>query len=249
MSLQIQSNYKVPEKTAEIAWVIFPDGNLYMKLFDTFGSLFSDQDFAQLFPDNGQPAFSPVRLMLVLILQFIEGLSDRQAADAVRTRIDWKYLMCLEITDPGFNYSILSEFRTRLLENEWEQKQFDKLLVCIRDVGCIKKHGQQHTDSTIVLGAVRELNRLEMVGETMRHALDSLSVVTPDWLLVHVQPAWLDRYGSQVQNYRLPTSQEKRDALADQIGADGLVLLNAIWDVAAPVWLREVPAIRTLHAV
>lgn len=120
MSLRQQPMYTVPEKTAEIARAIFREGNLYMKLFDTFGSLFSDQDFAQLFPDNGQPAFSPVRLMLVLILQFVESLSDRQAADAVRTRIDWKYLLCLEITDPGFDYSILSEFRTRLLENEWE---------------------------------------------------------------------------------------------------------------------------------
>ena len=249
MSLQIQSNYKVPEKTAEIARAIFPDGNQYMKLFDTFGSLFSDQDFAQLFPDKGQPAFSPVRLMRVLILQFIEGLSDRQAVDAVRTRIDWKYLLCLEITDPGFDYSILSEFRTRLLENEWEEKLFDKLLVCIRDAGYLKKHGQQRTDSTIVLGAVRDLNRLEMVGETMRHALDSLAVVAPDWLLAHVQPAWLECYGSQVQNYRLPTSQEKRDTLADQFGADGLALLNAIWEAESLIWLREVPAVRTLYRV
>jgi transposase len=100
-----------------------------------------------------------------------------------------------------------------------------------------------------VLGAVRELNRLEMVGETLRHALDSLAVVAPDWFLVHTQPAWLDRYGNQVQSYRLPTGQEKRDALADQMGADGLALLTAIWEPAAPIWLREVPAIRTLHAV
>jgi transposase len=215
-----------------------------MKLFDTFGSLFSDQDFASPFPDNGQPAFSPVRLMLVLILQFIEGLSDRQAADAVRTRIDWKYLLCLEITDPGFDYSILSEFHTRLLENEWEQKVLDKLLVCFREAGYLKKQGQQRTDSTIVLGAVRELNRLEMVGETMRHALDSLAVVAPDWLLGQIQPGWVDRYSSQVQNYRLPTSQEKRDILADQIGADGFSLFNAIWDKASPIWLQEAPAIR-----
>lgn len=187
--------------------------------------------------------------MLVLILQFVEGLSDRQAADAVRARIDWKYLLCLELTDPGFDYSILSEFRTRLLENEWEQKLFDKLLVRFREAGYIKKHGQQRTDSTMVLGAVRELNRLEMVGETMRHALDSLAVVAPEWILGHIQPAWVDRYGSQIQNYRLPTSQEKRDAFADQIGADGLVLLKAILDAASPDWLREVPAIRTLHTV
>jgi transposase len=249
MSLQSQPSYQVPEKTAEIARAIFPNGNLYMKLFDTFGSVFSDQDFAALFPNNGQPAFSPVRLMLVLILQFIEGLSDRQAADAVRTRIDWKYLLCLELTDPGFDYSILSEFRTRLLENEWEHKLFDKLLVSIRDAGYIKKHGQQRTDSTIVLGAVRDLNRLEMVGETLRHALDSLSVAAPEWVLGHIQPDWVERYGSQVQNYRLPTSQQKRDALADQIGADGQLLLTAIWDASSPVWLQEMPAIRTLHRV
>ena len=249
MSLRSQTNYSIPEKTTEIAKAIFPNGNPYMKLFDTFGSLFSDQDFASLFPDNGQPAFSPVRLMLVLILQFIEGLSDRQAADAVRTRIDWKYLLCLEITDPGFDFSILSEFRTRLLENEWEQKVLDKLLACFREAGYLKKQGQQRTDSTIVLGAVRELNRLEMVGETMRHALDSLAVVAPEWLLGQIQPGWVDRYSSQVQNYHLPTSQEKRDILADQIGADGFSLFNAIWDKASPIWLQEVPAIRTLHTV
>jgi len=229
LSLNKQPIYIVPEKTAEIARAIFPDGNLYMKLFDTFGSLFSDQDFEQVFPDNGQPAFSPVRLMLVLILQFIESLSDRLAADAVRTRIDWKYLLFLEITNPGFDYSILSEFRTRLLENEWEQKLFDRLLVRFLESGYIKKYGQQRTDSTIVPGAMRDLNRLEMVGETMRHVLDSLAVVALDWLLDYIQSTWVDLYGSQVQNYRLSTSQEKRDALADQIGADGLFFLNAIW--------------------
>ena len=100
-SLQSQPSYQVPEKTEEIARAIFPDGNLYVKLFDTFGSVFSDQDFAALFPNNGQPEFSPVRLMRVLILQLIEGLSDRRSADAVRTRIDWKYLLCLELADPG----------------------------------------------------------------------------------------------------------------------------------------------------
>jgi len=113
MSLHAQPIYTVPEKTVEIARAIFPNGNLYMKLFDTFGSLFTDQDFALLFPDNGQPAFWPSRLMLVLILQFVEGLSDRQAADAVRARIDRKYPLCMELTDPGFDYSILSEFRSR----------------------------------------------------------------------------------------------------------------------------------------
>jgi len=249
MSLQPKSLYQVPEQTAKIAQAVFPNGNSYLKLYDTFGSLFSDQDFALLFPDNGQPAFSPVRLMLVLILQFAEGLSDRQAAEAVRARIDWKYLLCLELTDPGFHYSILSEFRTRLLENEWEQKLFDKLLVCFREIGYLKKRGQQRTDSTVVLGAVRTLNRLEMVGETLRHALDSLAVVAPEWTRHYTQPDWVDRYGSRIMNHRLLTSQEQRDAYAEQIGSDGLSLLSAILDASSPVWLREIPAVRILHTV
>lgn len=249
MSLQAKSSYEVPDQTAQIAHAVFPSGNPYLKLYDTFGSLFADQDFAELFPENGQPAFSPVRLMLVLILQFAEGLSDRQAADAVRARIDWKYLLCLEMRDPGFHYSILSEFRTRLLENEWEQKLFDKLLMCFRDAGYLNKRGQQRTDSTLVLGAVRELNRLEMVNETLRHALDSLAIVAPEWTRAHSQADWVDRYGSRTQNYRMPTSQEQRDAYAEQVGADGLALMNAIWKAASPVWLREVPAVRILQRV
>jgi transposase len=97
MSLRIQDAYTVPEKTAEVARAVFPNGNIYLTLFDTFGSLFADPAFAALFPNNGQPALSPVRLMLIMILHFMEGLSDRQAADAVRSRIDWKNLLCLEL--------------------------------------------------------------------------------------------------------------------------------------------------------
>jgi transposase len=115
MSLQVQSRYEVPRETARVAQAVFPKGNVYMELYDTFGNLYEDEDFASLYPNDGQPAISPVQLSLVLILQFAEGLSDRQAAEAVRSRIDWKYLLCLELTDPGFHYSVLSEFRARLL--------------------------------------------------------------------------------------------------------------------------------------
>jgi hypothetical protein len=164
----------------------------------------------------------------VIILQYVEGLTDRQAAEAVRTRIDWKYLLCLEITDVGFDYSVLSEFRTRLIESSWEQKVFEVLLARILCQGLLKAGGQQRTDATLVLGSVRDLSRLEMVGETLRSALNSLSIVAPDWMRMHYQEAWLDRYGVRVQNYRLPTSQIQRDEYADVIGSDGLALLLSI---------------------
>jgi|GEM_PF-2039806 len=110
-----QSIPEIPLQTVEVARASFPKGNIYIKIRDTLGSIFEEEVFADLFPQNGQPAYAPWRLALVCIMQFIENLSDRQAADAVRGHIDWKYLLSLSLTDPGFDYSILSEFRTRLL--------------------------------------------------------------------------------------------------------------------------------------
>lgn len=249
MSLKAQPYYTVPEETARVARVIFPKGNHYMRMYDTFGSLFEDKDFASLFAHDGQPALSPMRLALVLILQFVEGLSDRQAAEAVRTRIDWKYLLCLELTDRGFDYSVLSEFRTRLIEGAVEQMLLDKLLTHFREHGLLKVRGQQRSDSTVVLGAVRTLNRLELVEETMRYALNTLAVVNPDWMRAHSDPDWVQRYGSRIENYRLPNSKAKRQAYAEMIGADGLALLEAIDDPDTPLWLREVPAVQTMRRV
>src|SRR6185436_1434224 len=179
--------YRVPKETARVAKTIFPKGNSYMQLYDAFGSIYADEDFADLFSHTGQPAEAPVRVALVTILQFAEGLSDRQAADAVRTRIDWKYLLCLKLDDKGFHHSLLSEFRTRLLTGNVEQRLLDKLLEICRAQHLVKERGQQRTDSTHVLGAIRAMNRLECVGETLRHALNVLAVTAPDWLLGHSQ--------------------------------------------------------------
>ena len=123
---------------------------------------------------------APWRLTLVTILQFAEGLSDRQAADAVRSRIDWKYVLRLPLTDPGFDASVLSEFRARLLDGEAERVLLDTLLGWCRERGLLKVRGRQRTDSTHVVAKVCALNRLELVVETMRHALDALAVLTPD---------------------------------------------------------------------
>jgi transposase len=190
-----------------------------------------------------------VRVALATILQFAEGLSDRQAADAVRSRIDWKYLLCLELTDPGFDHTVLSEFRSRLLDGEAELLLFDILLSQFRELGLVGPGGKQRTDSTHVLAAIRALNRLECVGETMRHALNTLAVAAPDWLLAQSQAEWVDRYGPRVEDYRLPERQADRQAYAEIIGADGLLLLTAIYTPTAPLWLRELPAVQTLRQV
>jgi transposase len=231
MSLLPQIVYEVPEETARVARAAFPKGNPYLRLADQLGVIYQDGDFAQLFPFTGQPALAPVRLALTTILQFAEGLSDRQAADAVRGRMDWKYLLCLELTDPGFDASVLCEFRARLLAGEAEELLLTKLLTLCQEVGWLKARGRQRTDSTHVLAAVRVLNRLERVGETLRAALNEVAAVAPDWLRARAPVEWYERYGRRIENYHLPKSEAAREDYAAQVGQDGQALLN--W-LAAP---------------
>lgn len=202
--IQPQEIDPIPEETARIARLAFPKGNLYMKMRDEIGTLFCDKDFEALFSTLGQPAFSPWRLALVCVMQYIEEMTDRQAADAVRARIDWKYALSLELTDPGFDFSILSEWRARLIATGSEHKLLDILLKQFKEKGWLKERGKQRTDSTHVLAAIRNLNRLESVAETLRAALNTIATVAPEWLRSWVSSEWFERYGPAVEEYRLP---------------------------------------------
>jgi hypothetical protein len=188
-------------------------------------------------------------LALVTVLQFVEGLSDHRAADAVRARIDWKYALGLVLTDAGFDHTVLSEFRTRLVKGNAEQRLLDTLLERAREAGLLKTRGRQRTDSTHVLAAVRMLNRLERVGETLRASLNALAVLAPEWLQQRVSPEWFERYGSRVENYDLPKTEAARQKLALVIGEDGQRLLQAIDRATDQPWLAQVPAISVLRRV
>jgi transposase len=249
MSLHRREIPPIPEETMRVARAAFPRGNVYIRMRDELGTIYEDHLFAHLFPARGQPAESPWRLALTTVMQFAEGLSDRQAADAVRSRIDWKYTLSLELTDPGFDHTVLSEFRTRLVTGQAEQLLLDTLLARLCERGLLKPRGRQRTDSTHVLAAIRVLNRLELVGETLRHALNSLAVVAPDWLRAWVPPEWFDRYGPRMENYRLPKTAGAREALAATIGADGHRLLQAVEVATDLPWLQEMPAVQTLRHV
>jgi len=132
MSLRPAEIAPVPAATAQVAAAAFPKGCPAMRRRDALGTVYDDRMFASLYPARGQPAHSPWRLALVTVLQFAEGLSDRQAADAVRGRIDWKYALGLELTDPGFDFSVLCEFRARLIAGRLEQALLDAMLAQLR---------------------------------------------------------------------------------------------------------------------
>jgi transposase len=228
----------------------FPKGNLYVALRAEFGALYDDQLFADLYPPQGRPVeVAPWRLALVLVMQYLEGLTDRQAADAVRRCMDWKYALSLELTDPGFDFTLLHDFRDRLLTHEAAQRLLDTFLIACKARGWINTRGTQRTDSTHVLAAVRTLHRFECLLEAMRQALNQLGETAPTWVQQHVPLEWYARCDLRAEQTRLPKDASKREALARQIGADGYQLLD--WMVApeSPPGLRDLPALEALRRI
>ena len=191
-------------------------GSPTRRIYDALGPIYRNPQFAHLFPKDGQPALAPAQLALVTVFQFVEGLSDRQAADAVRGRIDWKYALCLPLEDPGFDASVLVEFRSRLIARGAETLLFEALLTVLKEEQLVKPRSRQRTDSTHVLAAIHVLNRLELVGETLRHALNTLATVAPEWLRTWAPSEWFDRYTAAlvyalVLLWYAGRSQEQRD--------------------------------------
>ena len=249
MSLKLQPIGDVPEDTARVALAVFRKGNLYLTFRNEFGTLYQDADFAALFPVRGQPALPPWRLALVTLVQFLEHLSDRAACEAVRSRIDLKYLLGLELTDPGFDASVLSEFRTRLVAGNAEQFLLDRMLDHLKQRGLVKARGKQRTDSTHVLGAVRGLNMLELVGETLRAALNALSVAAPALVLDIAEPDWHRRYDRRMEGQNLPKSAAGREAWAIEVGRHGFAVLDALRADHLPSTLDTLPMVQLLRQV
>jgi transposase len=248
MSLRPNGFTEIPAETSRVARAAFPNRCLVMRVRDVLGPLFTDEQFAELFAARGRPAWSPARLALVLVLQFVEGLTDRQAADAVRARLDWKYALGLDLCDPGFDASVLTEFRARLLADGQTERLLTLMLDRLRERGLLAGGGRQRTDATHVRMAVRDLHRLEQVIETLRAALEALAIVAPSWLGGLIPPEWTRRYGQRGDDWRLPTSEHARIDQAIEVGRDGLLLLEAVYGPDAPAGLAGVEAVQVLRA-
>jgi transposase len=223
---------------------------LAVQIRDRLGRWLDDEAFAAAFGTRGKPGWSPSRLALVTVLQRAENLTDRQAADAVRVRLDWKYLLGLPAGDPGFDHTVLPEFRGKVAEAGLERVALDALLERLAADGLVTAGGGQRTDSTHVIAAVAALNRLELAGESVRAALEALAAAHPDWLAQRICVSdFARRYGTPMTSWRPPASQAKRDELAIAYARDGYALLEAACDSSAPAWLRELPAVEVLRLV
>src|SRR5262252_2828940 len=217
---------------------------------DRLGEWLGDEQFAAAFGTRGRPGWSPSRLALVTVLQRAENLTDRPAAEAVRTRIDWQYLLGLPLDDPGFDHTVLSEFRGKVAEGGLEQVALDALLGRLAADGLVKAGGKQRTDSTHVAAAVAALNRLELAGESVRAALEALVAAHPDWVAQRICVSdFARRYAVPVTSWRPPASEARRAELAVAYARDGYALLEAVCEASSPVWLRELPAVQTLRVV
>jgi transposase len=250
MSLPQNPLPEVPVETAHVARAAFRKGNFCLQLRDELGDLFDDAAFAQMYGQTGPAAYAPWRLALVSILQFVETISDRAAADQVRGRIDWKYLLALPLEDPGFDASVLSDFRRRLLESEQGMLLFDRVLERCREKNLLKVRGKQRTDATHIVAAVRRLNHLELALTTIRHTLETLAQVVPEWVRNVCPVAWAERYGAPQNEWHLPEKEAARTELALQACRDGSALLDAVWrEEGVYQWLQQVPAVEALRQI
>jgi transposase len=249
MSMFPQPWPEVPELTARVARAAFRKGSLAIRARDELGCWCEDAVFAGAYGVRGAPGISPAQLAMVTVLQFTENLTDRQAADAVRGRLDWKYCLGLGLADEGFDFSVLSEFRSRLVAAGLERAIFDLLLGRLKELGLVAAGGRQRTDSTHVLGRIRDLNRLELAGETVRAALEALAAAAPGWLAGVIDASWPQVYGQRIDNMRLPEAEAARRELAVAYGRDGYRLLEAVRAPGVPGWLGELPAVEVLRQV
>jgi transposase len=224
MSIRPRLGVEVPELTARVARASNPAGTTAMQLRDRLDGLWADEDFAGWYPRDGRPGISPAQLATVSVLQFLLDLCDRDAAEAVRCRIDFKYALGLDLDDPGFHFSVLGDFRERLLEEEGRaDRLLDLALARLKEAGLVRERTTQRTDSTHVLAAVRDLTRLELVTEAVRAALEEVARIAGHVLEGLVGDEWGRRYGRQVRLGKNPTRPKTR---MNQAGADARLLLE-----------------------
>jgi transposase len=262
MSLKPQPLRPIAESVRRTCEQLLDEKDPLRIIGDRLSDFVRDEDFADLYASEGRPAISPAVLVGVTLLQFLENLSDRAATRMVRMRLDWKYALHLPLTYAGFDPSVLSDFRDRLERREGEgaRRVLDKLLARLKEIGMLRAHGTQRTDSLSVLGAVRDLTRLELAMESVRLALRALQDDAEGlaWLLASFLAErldeWSERYAHWTQEERLvreggEAGRREAARLAAVSGEDARTLLKALQEPTTPARLRTLPAVVVLASM
>lgn len=247
MSLQWQLSRTVPADTAEIGQAILAPQNVYRQIGDHFDQLFPNEGiFADLYDTQGRGAISPLLMALVTVFQMLEKVPDRTAAEFAAARIDWKYALHLPLTYPGFHFTDLYAFRTRLLQAGQERLVFDQILMRLKELGLIKPKGKVRTDATHVLAVVERLSQLELVSESLRLALQAVQHTAPQWVAAALPAVFLERYEVRRSEYGL--SQTEVHARLVQAGQDAGWFLAQV-DHSAPQGVRHLAEVESLRTV
>lgn len=247
MSLKVQPPWPMPAETAAVGQVIMKAESPYRLIGDKLFDKINEVEYADLYSSEGKPGLSPVILAFVTVFQFMERLPDRQAADSLRIRMDWKYALHLPLTYEGFDFSVLSEFRDRLIAHEAEGRVFETLVTAFQELGLIKERGKQRTDSIAMLTKVRRLSRLELVVETLRLTVGALVKENQEWSEAMIPPSWEERYGERFVRQRYSEKEWKEYEV--HIGKDGHWLLNRLEKEGVPADLKDLAEVQILRTV
>jgi transposase len=239
----------LPVNTARAAKSVFNIENLYLAIGDRLGSLFGDLNLYDLGAFGEKPACVLFVFAMVTLFQYAEDLSDRRAADAVRTRLDWKYALHLPLDYPGIDCSVLNEFRQCLWRDPVGQRVFRRMLRRLAAFGLLGNGDKRRADVIDVLTAIDTRSRVEEIVGAMNLALEALASNQPDWLRMTSLPHWYERYDRTPLTHYLSASREKQEALVQAIRADISYLLQAIEQADAPdlALLPEVQVLRWIQ--
>jgi transposase len=247
MCLKIHPPWPMPEETKRIGRKLLKENDPYRLIGDQLFEQLHEEEYADLYSAEGKPGISPVILAFVSVFQFMEKLVDRQAAQALRMRLDWKYALHLPLEYEGFDFSVLSEFRDRLIEGQAEGRVFEKLVEQIWKLGLLKEHGKQRTDSLAMLTKVRRLCRVETVVETLRLAIVAIVDTDREWSEEIIPPSWEEKYGERFVRQRY--SEKEWKEYEEKIGEEGQWLLKRLEKGSAPAELQNLPEVQVLKTV
>jgi transposase len=239
----------VPADTLRVGRAAFPKGTMCMQIRDVLEVVCTDARFEPLFTWRGRHSEAPWRLLSVMLLQFAEGLSDRQAAEAVRSRVDWKYLLGLDLADSGFNAALLAHFRAHLTPSSAEQHFLDALLTACVVSNLPNRSSRHRLDAQHLRSDAILVNRLHQTVETFREALRAITVAAPEWIDIVAPLDWHVRYGPLARAAVTPRARGARQRFVETLRADGQCLLDALKGPDAPAGLADLEVVQLLGRV